>query len=112
MTPDFAEGVISQCGRVIAEIQDRLKNGEPALVTAHELQMLSENIRMDMQEAERTETQAVEIHCSNCEAYQPLQCGEWTRDGEHEFQDQLCGACHFVIATLRGPLEKAQPQSA
>lgn len=43
----------------------------------------------------------IEIYCDNCDAYQPLEQGEWTRDGEHEFQDQPCGACHFVIATER-----------
>lgn len=55
---------------------------------------------------------AGEIHCENCKDYQPLQQGAWTRDGEHEFQDQLCGACHFVIATLRRPLEIAAAPSA
>lgn len=53
MTPDFAEGVISQSERVIANIQDRLQNGALTPATAHELQMLAEEIRMDMQEAER-----------------------------------------------------------
>lgn len=53
MTNDFHEGVISQCERVIAKIQDRLQNGKPTVETARELQMLAEEIRMDMQEAER-----------------------------------------------------------
>lgn len=55
MTPDFAEGVIAQSERVIAKIQDWLANGNPPLDTAHRLQMLAEEIRMDMQEAERAE---------------------------------------------------------
>lgn len=45
----------------------------------------------------------VEIYCDNCDACRPLQLGDWIRDGEYEFQDQLCGACHFIIATLRRP---------
>lgn len=55
MTPDFAEGVISQSERVIAKIQDRLANGKLTPDTALELQMLAEEIRMDIQEAERAE---------------------------------------------------------
>lgn len=54
MTPDFAEGVISQCERVIANIKDRLASANLS-TAARELEMLAEAIRMDMQEAERAE---------------------------------------------------------
>lgn len=53
MTPDFQKGLIAGLDGVIAKIQDRLQNGKPTVETAHELQMLDEEIRMDMQEAER-----------------------------------------------------------
>ena len=53
MTNDFHEGIISESERVIANIQDRLKNGALTPETAKELQMLAEEVRMDMQEAER-----------------------------------------------------------
>ena len=53
MTPDFREGLIGGLAGVIAKIQDRLKNGALTPETARELQMLAEEIRMDMREAER-----------------------------------------------------------
>ena len=52
----------------------------------------------------------IEIHCENCDCYQPLEQAPWTRDGDFEYQDQICSVCRLIVSVVRRPaLETAPP---